>query len=356
MKRVKCLVTHVRPHLDEIAAIWLLRKFGKKKYPGVEDAEIVFWTLGGETPDGRSAQDWENDGCLLIGTGRGRFDEHPGFNGQGESCDRGECAATLVAKDLGVDKLPALKQILKYVKDSDLNGQVRSFDMAVTIQDLNRHFSDAPEKVIDWAISALEAKYGLQREFHETAKHEFENKAEIHDVKFGGQIHKVVFIESDNESFSRYARSNYGCQASVVVQKNSRGNVQIHTNQRKNLTITDIVQMLRLEEQKIKGKMLMTDWNELARGGKVEGAEEWYFSVNAGMLLNGALSAPDVPPTNIPFQRIKEIVLMGINPEDFPEFCITSPRCFGPRCRLYQSGLHRCRKKRWKAKEASRAQ
>lgn len=51
--------------MDEIAAIWILRKFGEEKFPGVSKAPIEFWNNGGNTPDGRSADEYERDGILL---------------------------------------------------------------------------------------------------------------------------------------------------------------------------------------------------------------------------------------------------------------------------------------------------
>ena len=65
----KYIVTHSRPHLDEIAAIWILRKFGEQTFPGISTAQLIFWETGGQTPDGRSSQEYDNEGYLLLGVG-----------------------------------------------------------------------------------------------------------------------------------------------------------------------------------------------------------------------------------------------------------------------------------------------
>jgi hypothetical protein len=76
---MKKLVTHIRPHLDDICALWLL----KRLLPEAKDAEISFVPTnerGGDVVDEAEV--------LYVGVGRGRFDEHKG--------DIGQCATSLV--------------------------------------------------------------------------------------------------------------------------------------------------------------------------------------------------------------------------------------------------------------------
>lgn len=62
---MKTLVTHINPHLDDIFAIWLFKKFN----PQFEGANLEFISAsrdaGGESED-----------RVFVGTGGGRFDEH----------------------------------------------------------------------------------------------------------------------------------------------------------------------------------------------------------------------------------------------------------------------------------------
>ena len=106
---MKTLVTHVRPHLDDICALWLLRKYW---HPEAKDAKIEFITTnerGGDVSD--------DEHRIYVGVGRGMFDEHKG--------DVGECATTLVFKFLN-KREPfehvehrALERIVAWVLEDD---------------------------------------------------------------------------------------------------------------------------------------------------------------------------------------------------------------------------------------------
>lgn len=63
----KVLVTHINPHLDDIAAIWLLKKF----HPQFSDASIEFISANHD-----SASKEESEERVFVGTGGGKFDEH----------------------------------------------------------------------------------------------------------------------------------------------------------------------------------------------------------------------------------------------------------------------------------------
>lgn len=349
-ERFHSIVVHGKPHLDEIAAIWLLRMFGEEKFPGISTATVVFWGNGGETPDGRTAEDYEREGTLLIGVGGGRFDEHPAVNSKRK---QDESATTLVAKAIGVDGEPALKKIFEYVTDEDLNGSSRPFDLAHLVKLLHKQYPDNPEKAMEWATAALEAKYREQMQFW-AAKEEYGRIAQVEEVPGPeGKSLRVASIVSDNVQMSEFARSNHGGNAAIVILKRSSGNVQIFTNKRFKLDLCDVVRMIRLAEQRAKGLILTSDWRELMAEGKVAGAEEWFYHLTGQMLLNGSLTATDVPPSQIALEDIRRIVSVGINPNAFePE---RSPGCKegicdatreSP-CPWYGFGLQRCQKIRY---------
>ncbi len=101
---MKTLLTHPRPHLDDICGIWLIKKY----LPGWADAEIDF------TPATTTRRDDEE--TLMVGIGRGKFDEHKG--------DIGESATTLVWKylrDRVTDPLDiaALDLLTEWVRKGD---------------------------------------------------------------------------------------------------------------------------------------------------------------------------------------------------------------------------------------------
>lgn len=63
---MKTLVTHINPHLDDICAIWLFKKY----HPDFKDAAVEFISASGD----KANQDSEDK--VFLGTGGGRFDEH----------------------------------------------------------------------------------------------------------------------------------------------------------------------------------------------------------------------------------------------------------------------------------------
>lgn len=331
------IATHKRPDLDAIATIWLLKKFGEEQFPGIAKATIMF-VENGNIPEGENV--------IAVDVGGGMFDHHP----QSEHPD--DCAITLMAKHLEVHDDPALETILRFVANNDLKGSAHPFDLAYIIKLMNSFYSNKPERVINWATKALEAKYQEQFSFFSEAKEEFEQKAEIDEIKMnngrGERVLKIVIIVSDNENIAKYARSHFGCKAAVVIQKQTTGNVQIYVNKQYGLRLHDVAQMIRLEEQKIKGLVETTDWKELSsEGNKVKGVKEWYYHKGLEALLNGSLTAK-VPPTSLPLERIRELVKLGIWYTLLPNsVCRKEGYCTGVDCEWYEYGLSRCRKLRY---------
>lgn len=118
---MKILVTHIRPHLDDICGIWLYRKY----VPSWKRAAIRFINLDlqGGTPYGAKPVDTD-PAVVHIGVCRGRYDEHKG--------NLKDSAATLVFKDLGRRKLlprdpttrMALERVVAYVLEGDLGRRI----------------------------------------------------------------------------------------------------------------------------------------------------------------------------------------------------------------------------------------
>lgn len=63
---MKTLVTHINPHLDDICAIWLFKKF----HPQFKEAKVEFISASHD----KAAAGSEDK--IFLGTGGGRFDEH----------------------------------------------------------------------------------------------------------------------------------------------------------------------------------------------------------------------------------------------------------------------------------------
>jgi len=126
----------------------------------------------------------------------------------------------------------------------------------------------------------------------------------------------IIAGESDNPKFNVRARES---GAAIVIQKNKSGHVQIFFNHKilpPKLTekiSEDLIALLRLREISLDPmKKLPLRKNDLRKPGKIEEVEEWYlFTGEKGgrLILNGSLTAPEVPTTRIPLEEIVEFVV-----------------------------------------------
>ena len=302
MEKIHTIVTHPRPHLDELVGIVLLRICGTTRYEGIEDAEIKFCSAD-TTPEGKSWKQLQKEGILLIGIGGGIFDEHPTLDKERKE---GECAATLVAKHLNILDEPWLAKLLKYVTANDTKGGTSPFDLAAMINRYNKQWFDKdPQKAIEWAVLQIEAYLTEQMEFFITTKDEFEQVATICNTSHNGKNIIMVYGISDNDQFGAYARSQFGAHADVVVQKNSKGNVIITTKKTSGINLDNVVRNIRLLEMRKRNFICSNIWDvSLTADGKCEKAEEWFYQKQAGQLLNGSRSASSIAPTKISFEKI----------------------------------------------------
>ncbi len=334
------ILTHWRPDLDAIVGIWLLRRFGEEKFPGISAAEVEF-LKNEKLPRGKTAMELEQEGVICVDIGKGRFDHHQIEN-------PAVCAADLVAKHLELEGDLTLEKILSFVRRTDLKGTSQPFDLAYILKDMHNIYPDEPEKVVSWTIEALEAKFEEQISFWFT---KLSSSITIDEIELPDRrVLRVFSAVTDNNRFSRYARYR---GAAVVIQKEKSGNVQIFSNRQYGLIIDDIVRVIRLEEMRAKRKIETTDWNVLASAGDIAGVKEWYYHKEAQSLLNGSLTTPDKPPTRLSLDKIRELVKLGLSPTLPNSTCVETKKCLKQQCPYYWYGLHRCRKLRYETQYAS---
>jgi len=355
MKKIEKVFTHERPHLDEMVAIWLLYRFGEKIFPGVSESAhpdlIQYLKTGGQLPDGRTTADYENEGMLLIGVGGGRFDEHPS---EGSGRKKDQCSATLIAEALGLSNKPEFEKILKMTSDNDLKGSADPFGIAYIAKSMHDQEVD-PAAVLRWVFFALDVKCAEQRKFHYETRLEFSVSASIKKISgpFGSEI-SIAVVKSDNSQMSNFARSKYGGEVSIVLQRRSTKNVAITNNQKFGIKMTDLVRMIRVAERKSKGIITPMDWKLLEAEGRVEGAEEWWYQEKTGAILNGSPTATDVSPTKLTNKELVELIKIAMNPKSFEPkrliHCLAG-KCNSSKknpCPWFDYGLLRCRATRAK--------
>jgi hypothetical protein len=339
----KSILTHERPHVDEIVAIWLLRKFGEQRFPGVGAAAVAFTSIRKLTAAGLTADDYEARGTLLLGIGGGRFDEHPTLE---QDRKAGDCATTLVAKELGVSDDPSLAKIIRFVRAADVEGNASPFDISYVVKLLHAEHPDDPHRVIEWALVAIEAKYQEQLRFFTVVKPEFDAKARVEEITVGKKRWRVVTVDSDEDGIHKYARSEYGARAAVVIQRRSPGNVAVFGNKQVGVDLREAAKLIRLAEREAAGIELAPDDERLLAEGYAPGAERWFYHRQGQMLLNGSLTQADVPATRLSLDRIAELVKIGVDPGRLKPLCQSSGRCVGDVCDWYPWSLARCVKLR----------
>lgn len=298
---IHTIVTHVRPHLDELAAIWALRQFGEKKYPGADKAKIV-WFDPAEHLDDRSEAQWLGEGYLFLGVRGGEFDDHP------HERFPDDCVFTLVLEALGKHEDPSLDELAHHVLSEDRNGAPHALHVAQVIKHLHR--SASFDQVLSFAEIALTALWERQKSFLEVL--DVVRRPEHLQVvlnEITGREFVLCVVESDNEDVSVAARDKRnGPDAALVVQKNSRGHIYISSSHRQGVCdITPLVIELRGAEQELQhfGPQV-EDVEQLGGDGMFLG---WYHQRQAAAAFCGSLTSPHQPASEIGLGEIRNMAV-----------------------------------------------
>lgn len=356
--KCKGLVMHFAPHFDEILAAWIFYYFDHvgQKYPEASRATLYQRGMDVEARSGEEVL--LTTGYIPLGWGNGRFCEHPDPTA-GVVRKEDECCATLVAEDLGVREHQHLKGILDYALCDDIKGGQSKHHIPYIVQVFHRQKVEY-QKVMQWVFDAIHAKYwdafrqGMsggdwsietiakiiaeqypdepskaeawlalgvdalaeqERRFQEVTAMEYKKKAKITLFKWidREKSHelKIVSAKTDDDQFGSYARSKAGGGAAVVAIQNSRGQVQILLNkyyQKYGLTLGDVAKLIRLNEQKVRGRVKKDDFVKIKSEGMLSSDDRWHYFTKGQVLLNGGFTAPHVEPTRLTLGRIVGIV------------------------------------------------
>jgi len=154
---------------------------------------------------------------------------------------------------------------------------------------------------------------------------DFEYRDSINYLKAIGEVRKVWKITvrgvnivadvSDNPKFKDAARNDQ--RALITIQRRTNGQTGIYFDIERidDPLIETLISMIRLEECLIQGRPIPKD--DLRKPEWVEGIPEWYFyrapqlpskkKKPGRFLLNGSITAPDVPPSKIPMDILRYI-------------------------------------------------
>ena len=230
------IVTHVRPHLDEIMAVWLIDNY----WPEGKGAKIEFID-NNERPEDVD-QDPE---VLYVGVGRGRFDEHRGVEG--------ECAAGLVWAELrernatlGDEEKKAIDKLVSWVREEDLGLNMkephREFSVPAVIEGWYLHHNKNSVAAVGLGVRILDALMLTQRNSVRLER-DWDKRVEF-DSRFG----KAVALQTDAERPAEYAYGQ-GFELAVIMNS-SRTYRTIRASAQSDIDLTDVAEEIRRRESK----------------------------------------------------------------------------------------------------------
>jgi len=345
MQRINKIITHNRPHADELVALMLLKKFseGEEKFPGVSTAQVEF--LGaGKLGDNKTYLDFPD--TVFLGVGGGPFDEHATIDKERQS---GEVCATLVAKYLGIENKSELQGILNIIKEEDLAPAKDKDALSIGMKFLHSCFKNDYEKIYRWAeiaymahikffldrgetrpftvadtkkiledlksndlqfwCDAIEEARKYQNDQYQLALKEFGNAIKERFVGRDGQPIDMAVVTSDNEEVNKAFRSQ---RAQLIIQFSIRGNVAIFTYQKRRLDLTNSIILLRMAEQFYRwGEIKIKDKTMLGGEGMIEEIP-WYLFHTKDSAFNGSLTTKDIPGTLIPHEKVVDLIVEGL--------------------------------------------
>ncbi|KPJ84937.1 hypothetical protein AMJ57_05000 [Parcubacteria bacterium SG8_24] len=263
------ILTHLRPHLDDVCGIWLLRRY----LPGSRDASIGFISTNEKV-------DQTDEDTIHVGVGRGRFDEHKG--------DQGSCAASLVLafleQEVGLPDgdRPALRRLVDWVLKED-TGQLntmphREFSVPVILKSYYEIRENDSLAVTELGFEILDALFAAQRSLVELEE-DWKKRIEF-DSSYG----RGVGLVTDAREVDSYA---YSRGFDLVVYANAAGtyhNVKARTGSG--------IDLIALRD-KLKER---------------EPEAGWYFHHSGLMLICGGLLAPDVKPSRLTVEEIVGLI------------------------------------------------
>lgn len=267
---MKTLVTHINPHLDDIAGIWLLKKFD----PTFADASVEFISASHD-----KAANEETEDRVFVGTGGGKFDEHK------EGLDT--CAGSLVFEYLKSNNLlpqdeiliKALEELVSWNKLIDTGKAPASEFSAFSIQTIIRPKdgnAETSSKAVELGKEILDRLLEVLKNKVQANK-DWESRIEF-ETKFG----KTIAIQSS--SVDRGFCKQKGGDLFLIYDP-KYPSVQFFTPSFE----------IDLEPIYIKVK-------------EIDGEADWFLHQSHHMVICGSGSAPDSKPTKLSFEELINLV------------------------------------------------
>ncbi|MHB0977796.1 MAG: hypothetical protein ACYC1K_00060 [Minisyncoccota bacterium] len=314
-EKYNTIVLPVRPQPDTIVAIFILKHFGEEKFPGIKNSQYVSFP---SIPEGETAEGLIKKGMFLLDIGGGDFDHH--------NKEEQTTVSNLVAKNLGIEKNPALLKLLQYAERDDFYGKGtisndsldRAFGLSGLIAVLNKKYVNEQSKVIEFVLPLLEAFYAEEEKRAFEMPKELEDKiangkADIFEVKQRNKRLKCIFIETDNASMAGFLRSKMGGGFDVVVIMLSSRHINILTRPMQKVDLRSLAVLIRMQESEAGGVQLEGSPEILAVNGTVREVPEWYYDPATNSLLNGGPNPQNIKATSIDPFEFKKLLEIGLS-------------------------------------------
>lgn len=265
------MITHRRPHLDDICGIWLFMRF----IPGFADAQSDFISTDHK---GNPSEDTAER--IHIGVGRGQFDEHKG--------DVDDCATSLVFRhvreqvDLEPQTERALEKIVQWVllEDTGLLAKIEQRDFTVPII-LKGEYERAKRDsgaVVELGLKMLDAL--LPGQLNQVqVEEDWESRTE-----FVSRFGLAAALESDSSGMDFFA---YKKGFPLVVQINAGSRYHgIRADADSDIDLTPVYEELMQREPEV----------------------GWYLHHSKKMLLCGGDLSPEVKPSSMTLEQLIELL------------------------------------------------
>ncbi len=272
---MKTLVTHINPHLDDIFAIWIFKKF----HPEFKDAQIEFLSAKGDgvTWSGEALD--TNPEVVHFGIGRGKYDEHKG--------DKDECAGSLVWNDIVAKGLAPQDEIERKAYE-ELNEWNRLIDLGkasqrefsiYSIQSFIRSLDNSKE-------SSLRSQKLGEEILDRVLKNVIDKQKSLKDwegkVEFETKFGKTIAVQS--ETINRPFAKEMGGDLFLMMDP-KRVDIQFFTP-RFDLDLEPIYQKVK----------------------ELDPEADWFLHQSHHMVICGSGAAPDSKRSKLSFEELVEVL------------------------------------------------
>lgn len=263
----KTLITHINPHLDDIAAVWLFKRF----VPDFQDAEIKFIAQNEPAPKNSS-------NIICLGVGKGEFDEHRGLPDESTT----SLVWQWIKKNNFAPKdelaVASLNELSEQIRQEDTGHFVfRTFDLPSIISGLNvlhrnsLKTSEVIFPILDGLLISLKNYINLKKDW--------KNKIEF-ETKWGKAA--ALITKSSPNSFAY----KQGFVIIAVIHPNTNWH-SIKADANSSVDFTSLY-------EKIKNK---------------DPEAYWYFHQSKKMLINGSDVAPNVKTSKLTLEEMIKLLV-----------------------------------------------